>query len=280
MILLFLVPACLRNDVATLKTDVKAVGDQAEARDASLDERVAALEIRLTATEARLATAEGNLAATSIELAQQGAELDELLGRVDQVEDDLINLSGTLFGNELRDDDQQAGLEALTADLADLALALDDQVLSSADLAASVIDAEAQLATLQDAVGELGGLSSAINVASVTQNFGSGGQSSTWQSMSSDVTLTLDVAGPVVAWCSAMDYSGNSSYRISIESADGSWSEIGEVLSDNSFGYLGGREWFTAMGAFEAPDAGEYVVSCEGYFVNGVYDLTLIAMAG
>lgn len=281
MILLILF-ACLRDDVATLKTDVKAVDDQASSRDAALDERMAALEARLTAAETRLAAAEGELAATSIELAAQGVALEELLSRMDAAEAEVLDLSGNLFGNELWDNEQQAALDALDSSLAELALALDDQVLSSADLATRVTDAETLLATLQDAVGDLGGLSSAINVATVTQNYASGGQSTTWQSMSSDVTLTLDVAGPVVAWCSAMDFYGNSYYRIGIESADGSWSDTGEVFGDNytSGGALQAGTPFTAMAAFEAPAPGDYIVSCEGYFVNGVFDLTLIALAG
>lgn len=278
--LIILLTACLRDDVADLKTNVTTIEGEAAARDASVDERLAALEVRLTAAETRVAAVEGELALLNGELIDQGVQLADLQTRLEEAEGGLLDLAGSLFGNELRDNDQQAALDALSAALDELGLALDDQVLSSADVAVQVADAEAAIADLETAVGDLGGLSSSIVVGATTQNYAAGGQSATWGPMSADVTLTLDVAGPVVTWCSAMDYSGNSSYRLSIESADGSWSDVGEVLSDNSSAYLGSREWFTAMGAFDAPAPGDYIVSCEGYFVNGIYDLTLIALAG
>lgn len=246
MILLLL--ACWRDDVADLKTDVKAVDEDVT----TVDERVADLEARLADAEARLAAAEGALTAAADDIEDHDGRLVELEARADETEDDILTLSGNLFGNDLRDEEQ-----------------------------------DTRLAELEDAIALGGGAGGGgLTMAAASQAYNSAyniGTSAAWMSIVSDLTLTLDAAGPVVAWCSATSGYNYTMYRVRIESADGSWTSTGEEVNDgaginNLWDYM--DESFTAMGAFNAPGAGDYIVSCEGYGNNGILNINFVAIAG
>lgn len=244
--LALLLLACWRDDVADLKTDVKAVDDDV----ATVDDRVADLEARLADAEARLAAAEGALTATADDIEDHDARLVELETRADEAEEDLLTLSGNQFGNDLHDNEQ-----------------------------------DTRLAELEDAIADLGGASggggltmaTASRAEDYTQN-----TTTTWMSIVGDLTLTLDAAGPIVAWCSATS-NGSSTFRVRIESADGAWTSAGEAVNDggtyqNYWNYV--DESFTAVGAFSAPSAGDYTLSCEAYYTNGMQDITFVAIGG
>lgn len=248
MILLTLL-ACWREPVAELKTDLTTVDKDVE----SVDDRVAALEARLASTEARLAMAEAELATAADDIEDHEARIVELEDRADQVEEDVLNLSGNLFSNDLYDQEQDRAI-----------------------------------ADLSDALAELGGGSGAggLTMATASQAYNSTynvGSSATWLSIVSDLPLTLDVAGPVIAWCTATSSSSQAMFRVRIESADGSWSATGEEVNDGG-GYnqywSSSYETFTAMGAFNAPAGGDYTVSCEGNGQNGLLNINFVALAG
>lgn len=165
------------------------------------------------------------------------------------MDEDLSTLTGNLFRNDLRDQEQDRAIE-----------------------------------DLEDAVAKLGGgggltMATSSQANSSTYNVGS---SATWRSVVSDLTLTRDAAGPVVAWCTATSAASYAMFRVRIGSAGGAWSSAGEEVNDGSgfnnyWDYV--DETFTAMGAFSASAAGEYTVSWEANGNNGVLNVNFVALA-
>lgn len=244
MILLTLL-ACLQKSEPDddLATDARVDG---------LETRLADAEARLADTEARLVAAEAALAATGEDVVDHEARIVEMETHADAVDEDLLTLSGNLFANDLRDQEQDAAIAELTDALAGLG----------------------------------GGADGGLTMATSSQAYNSiynVGSSATWMSVVSDLTLTLDAARPVVAWCTATSNASYAMFRVRIESADRAWSSVGEEVNDGSgfnnyWDYV--DETFTAMGAFTAPAPGEYIVSCEANGNNGVLNINFVALAG
>ena len=88
--------------------------------------------------------------------------------------------------------------------------------------------------------------------------------------------LTLTRTDTLVAWCNAQEGGGTGMLRVTLTSADGSWTASGTSSEPEQSGY--DSELIFAMGTFTPPAAGDYTLSCEAKASYGWDHYDVIAM--
>ena len=120
------------------------------------------------------------------------------------------------------------------------------------------------IADLQDADGQL-------SASSAT-----GGRTTSWTSLGTDLDLTITRADTLIAWCNAQEGGGTGMLRVTMTSADGSWTASGTSSEPEESG--SDSELIFAMATFSPPAAGDYVLSCEAKASSGWEHFDLLAM--
>lgn len=197
------------------------------------------------------------------------AEMADALARIDAL--------------EARAEVTEAALAAATTRLDADDAALADAQLQIDALAAQLGADELTLAALETEVDNLptgSGGGAGVTVAGISERTSFGGDGAAWSSiMASALTVSASAGDTVVAWCSLTNAdAGTATYRVTLTSDDGAYTEDAEATGDDNSAQLQySGEALTAPGFWTVPSDGDYVVDCEGKHANG-YDVTLLAM--
>lgn len=96
-----------------------------------------------------------------------------------------------------------------------------------------------------------------------------GGTTSSWSDISAGLDITFTRTDPIIGFCQAHASYGYALLRLTLTSADGSWSASSPEVGPE--GYVA-ETLLLAFGSFEPPGVGEYTFTCEGkysYVWNG-----------
>ncbi|MCK6523287.1 hypothetical protein L6R49_17875 [Myxococcota bacterium] len=196
------------------------------------------------------------IVALQTRLDAEQAHGDELEQRLDDAEtrlDDVEANTGTGTGVEELD----ARLSLVETDLTDLETAFDALT--------------GRVDEIEDAMGNhIWSLS--------TDSDGSGGKGTDFSALGAGLDIGVTTTEPILAWCIAHSYEDTPSLRLTLTSADGSW-----TTSSNSYEVDENPYWkmyLTVMGSFTVPEAGDYTLDCEGKRGTTWYDYDLLAMQG
>lgn len=161
-------------------------------------------------------------------------------------------------------DDLDARMETCETDLTELGSTMDGLALTLDGLSEQV-----------DALTAASG----TPVWSTSASGTTGGRSSSWSSLGSDLDLSVTRVDPIFAWCNAVESSGYAILRISLTSADGSWTTTSTA---SELDYHSADMLVPAVAVFTPPEAGDYTLSCEGRLSSGwtQYDLVAVQAAG
>ncbi len=187
--------------------------------------------------------------------------------------------------------DLQAAAQTMEARLADAEaqLADADVRLSAAEAAAETCATD--IANLQEVDGQLvaeldthGERLSALEAGSGTPiwslsaSSATGGRTTSWTSLGTDLDLTITRTDTLIAWCNAQEGGGTGMLRVTLTSADGGWTSSGTSSEPEESGY--DSELIFAMATFTPPAAGDYVLSCEGKSSYGWEHYDVVVMQG
>lgn len=213
-------------------------------------------------------------------------------GSTDLVEQsELDALAAQIVALQTRLDAEEARGDELEQRLADAETRLDDvEANTGAGTGVEELDArlslvEADLSDLQTAFDALTGRVDEIEDAMgnhvwslSTDSDGSGGKGTDFSALGAGLDITVTTTEPILAWCIAHSYEGTPSLRLTLTSADGSW-----TTSSNSYEVDENPYWkmyLTVMGSFTVPEAGDYTLDCEGKRGSTWYDYDMVALQG
>lgn len=185
-----------------------------------------------------------------------------------------------------------AAAEAADARIADLETQAAETATALDELSGRLETCESDLAALGSSVDglaldldALGGqvdqliAASGTPVWSTSVSGSTGGRSSSWSSLGSDLDLSVTRVEPIFAWCNALESTGYGILRVTLTSADGSWT-VSSTASEMD--YHTADMLVPAVAVFTPPEAGDYTLSCQGRLSAGwtQYDLIAVQAAG
>lgn len=233
-----------------------------------LDIRIAVLLLAACSTQA---TTDG-----STDIVEQ-AELDALAAQIVALQTRLDDAEASVSALEQQAAEDQARIDELEAAVG--------TGTSSDELEGRVSALETDLGALEGTVDALGARVDEVVDALGNQIWslqsegdGSGGKGSDFSAIGAGVDLSVTSTEPILAWCVAQSYEGTPSLRLTITSADGSWTTSGtEVTIDENPGM---KIYLTAIASFTPPAAGDYTLDCEGKRGTTWYDYDVLAIQG
>ena len=183
----------------------------------------------------------------------KSADLEQRLSAAETRLTDLEANTGTGTGSEELED----RLSALEADLSSLE--------TSFDLLSGRVD------EIEDAMGN--------HVWSLsTDSDGSGGKGTDFSALGAGLDISVTTTEPILAWCTAHSYEGTPSIRLTLTSADGSWSSSSNTYDVDENPYW--KMYLSVMGSFTVPEAGDYTLDCEGKRGSTWYDYDIVVIQG
>lgn len=200
-------------------------------------------------------------------------------------------LAAQIVELQTRLDDEEARGDELEQRLADAETRLDDVEANTGtgtgaeELVARLSVVETDLSTLETAFDALTGRVDEIEDAMgnhvwslSTDSDGSGGKGTDFSPLGAGLDITVTTTEPILAWCIAHSYEGTPSLRMTLTSADGSWttSSNSHEVDENPYWKM----YLTVMGSFTVPEAGDYTLDCEGKRGSTWYDYDVIAVQG
>ena len=192
------------------------------------------------------------------------AALDAANAAAEAADARIAELEAQAAGTTTALDDLDARVETCETDLTELGSTVDGLALT--------------LDSLSDQVDALTA-ASGTPVWSTSASGTTGGRTSSWTSLGSDLDLSVTRVDPIFAWCNAVESSGYAILRISLTSADGSWTTTSTA---SELDYHTADMLVPAVAVFTPPEAGDYTLSCEGRLSSGwtQYDLVAVQAAG
>lgn len=196
------------------------------------------------------------------------ARIDDLETRLAAEEDKSADLEQRLSDAEGRIDDLEANAgTGSTGDELETRLSAVEDDVTSLQTAYDVLSGRVD--DIEDAMGN--------HVWSLsTDSDGTGGKGTDYSSLGTGLDISVTTTEPILAWCIAHSYEGTPSIRMTLTSADGSWSE-----SSNSYDVDENPYWkmyLYVIGSFTPPAAGDYTLECEGKRGTTWYDYDVIAI--
>ncbi len=183
----------------------------------------------------------------------RGDELEQRLADAETRLDDVEANTGTGTGV----DELEARLSLVETDLSDLQTAFDALT--------------GRVDEIEDAMGN--------HVWSLSaESDGSGGKGTDFSALGAGLDITVTTTEPILVWCIAHSYEGTPSLRLTLTSADGSWTTSSNTYEVDENPYW--KMYLTVMGSFTVPEAGDYTLDCEGKRGSTWYDYDVIAVQG
>lgn len=192
---------------------------------------------------------------------------------VEQIE--LDAMAAQIVALQTRLDAEEARGDELEQRLADAATRLDDVEANmctgtgAEELEARLSLVETDLSDLQTAFDALTGRVDEIEDAMGNhiwslnaESDGSGGKDTDFSALGAGLYITVTTTKPILAWCIAHYYEGTPSLRLTLTSADGSWSTSSNIYEVDENPYW--KMYLTVMGSSTVPEAGDYTLDCEG----------------
>lgn len=198
---------------------------------------------------------ESRIAALESSVSDAQADADAANARADEMETRLADAEARLDAVEAN----QGGGD-VSADIAALQAALDA-------LGLTVTEHGERLDTIEAGMGN--------EVWTVSSSTITGGTTSSWPDIGAGLDITITRTDPIIGFCQAHASYGYELLRLTLTSADGSWSASSTEVGPESYV---AETHLLAFGSFEPPEAGEYTFSCEGKYSYGWNSYTVMAV--
>lgn len=102
-----------------------------------------------------------------------------------------------------------------------------------------------------------------------------GTSSSSWSALGTGLDITVTRTDPIIGFRQAHTSYGYEPLRLTLASADGSWSTSSTEVGPTSFV---AETYLLSFGSFEVPEAGDYTFTCEGKCSYGWVSYAVMAV--